>query len=369
MMPAAGARGWTGVALATVALGWLAAGVGLPSSNLFAAIVVGLAVARYAPNVVAVSPLTFRGAQAFTGVVLGTYLHASTLAALGPRWLPVAAVSAATLGLTVAAGLALARATGLDRATASLGMVAGGASGIVAIAGELGADERLVAFMQYLRVLLIVLFTPILVRIAFPEHVAGARGAGAHEAIFGTGAGWALTLAVAVIGTVIAERVRLPGGALLGPLLLAAAITLLGASGGVQVPPLLREGAFAVIGLQVGLGFSRGTLREIARVTAPVIVAIAALGITCFGLAALLTAWAHVSLLDAYLATTPGGLYAVLATAFGSGADTTFVLAVQGVRLLVMIVAAPVVVRWLVRRGDDDDRGAPRDASAAVAGG
>jgi uncharacterized membrane protein AbrB (regulator of aidB expression) len=57
-----------------------------------------------------------------------------------------------------------------------------------------------------------------------------------------------------------------------------------------------------------------------------------------------------VTLLDAYLATTPGGLYAVLATAPGSGADTTFVLAVQTLRMLLMIVVAPALVRALARR-------------------
>jgi uncharacterized membrane protein AbrB (regulator of aidB expression) len=54
-------------------------------------------------------------------------------------------------------------------------------------------------------------------------------------------------------------------------------------------------------------------------------------------------------LLDAYLATTPGGLYAVLPIAFGSGADASFVLAVQGLRILVMVLAAPAIVRLLLR--------------------
>lgn len=56
---------------------------------------------------------------------------------------------------------------------------------------------------------------------------------------------------------------------------------------------------------------------------------------------------AGVSTLTAYLATTPGGLYAVLAVAVGSGADTTFVLAVQVLRLFVMLLAAPVLARRL----------------------
>ena len=63
----------------------------------------------------------------------------------------------------------------------------------------------------------------------------------------------------------------------------------------------------------------------------------------------LLAATTGVGALDAYLATTPGGLYAVLATAQDSGADATFVLAVQVLRLFVMLLSAPLLARWLRR--------------------
>jgi len=141
----------------------------------------------------------------------------------------------------------------------------------------------------------------------------------------------------------------MPAPWLLGPLLLTSVLTLSGATSDVAVPALVREAGFALIGLYIGLGFERDTLRRIARLLLPVALSIAALLAASFGLAALLTLTADVPLLDAYLATTPGGLYAVLPIAYGSGADTTFVLAVQGLRLLAMIVAAPLVVRWLVR--------------------
>jgi membrane AbrB-like protein len=117
----------------------------------------------------------------------------------------------------------------------------------------------------------------------------------------------------------------------------------------VAAPPLLRETAFAAIGLYIGLRFERETLRQIGRLVVPVLISIVALIVGCFALAWVLKETADVSLLDAYLATTPGGLYAVLPLAFGSGADATFVLAVQGLRVLVMVLAAPAVVRLLLR--------------------
>jgi membrane AbrB-like protein len=249
--------------------------------------------------------------------------------------------------LSMGAGRLLARFTPLDVPTATLGMIAGGASGIVTMADDLGGDDRLVAFMQYLRVLVVSLLTPLLVPLAFPgAHSAGDAAGGGP--LLGTPAGWALTIAASLVGAAVAIRLRMPAPVLLGPLILTAVLTLSGAID-TTVPPLLREIGFALIGLYIGLGFDRDTLRQIKRLVLPVSVTIGALLLACFGLGWLLTLTADVSLLDGYLATTPGGLYAVLPIAFGSGADTTFVLAVQGLRLFAMILAAPVVVRWLVR--------------------
>jgi membrane AbrB-like protein len=290
----------------------------------------------------------FPAGQAVAGVVVGTYLHTSTLTGLGARWVAVVLVSAATLAITIGAGVLLARIAPVDPATASLGMVAGGASGIVAMADDLGADDRLVAFMQYLRLAVVVLFTPLIVAIAFPGHAQGGGGI-AHEQLLGTAGGWAMTIAVAAAGALLGPLLRLPAAAFLGPTLLSAVLTLTGVIDDVAVPPLAREAAFAAIGLYIGLRFERATLRQIGRLIGPVIVSIVALIVGCFALAWVLHATADVTLLDAYLATTPGGLYAVLPIAFGSGADATFVLAVQSLRVLVMVLAAPLLVRLLLR--------------------
>jgi uncharacterized protein len=130
---------------------------------------------------------------------------------------------------------------------------------------------------------------------------------------------------------------------------LAGAVTLAAPGLGLAVPPLLREAGFALIGLQVGLRFTAETLREIGALAGPVLLGIVALMLACFGLAVLLAATSPATLLDAYLATTPGGLFAVVAAAFGTGADTTFIVAVQTIRLLVMVLLAPLTVRWASR--------------------
>jgi hypothetical protein len=200
--------------------------------------------------------------------------------------------------------------------------------------------------MQYVRVLVVVLLTPLAIPIAFPGRLGGSVPV-APEALLGHPRDWLLTVAIAVVGALAARVLRIPAGTLLGPMILAGVLTLTGAVDGLSVPPLLREIAFAVIGLQVGLRFTVETVREMGRLVVPVLLGVMGLLAISIALAVVLAATTPVSLLDAYLATTPGGLYAVVAVAFGASANTTFIIAVQGLRLLVMVLIAPLVVRLL----------------------
>ena len=49
--------------------------------------------------------------------------------------------------------------------------------------------------------------------------------------------------------------------------------------------------------------------------------------------------------LEGYLSTSPGGIYAVLATAVETGSNVTFIIAAQVVRVLLMLFAAPLMAR------------------------
>jgi len=318
---------------------------GIPSPTLFAGLLVGMAFAlsgwrRDAPRPIVVA------AQATVGATAGSYVALSTFASLGAHILPVLGAVVVTLAITVLAGELVARLTTLDRATSAFGMIAGGASGIIAIARDLGADERQVALMQYLRVLLIVLITP-LAATAFAGAPTGGGGASPPMHHAGWAADYGYAALASAVGVVFGRLVRLPASSVLGPLLVAGALTVSGATAGARVPGYLQGIAFAAIGVQVGLRFTVGSLREARSVLPVALGTIAVLLLSCAGLGLVLAPLAGVSPLDGYLATTPGGLYAVLATALGSGADSTFVLAFQVLRLLVMLLAAPLLARWL----------------------
>lgn len=318
--------------------------IGLPSPALFGGLAAGLLVSLVARWELEPPKAGVRAAQGTLGVAIGALVQSETLREVGSNAVPILAVSVATLGLSIASGLLLARFTDIDRPTAAFGMIAGGASGVVAIADDLGADNRLVAVMQYLRVLVVVVLIPPLAEGVFP---AGDGGGTSHLADPSDPERLVYLGACIAIGVPLARAVRLPAGTLLGPMICAAAFALAGGDWAAPPPSVLQDVAFIAIGGQVGLRFTPESLRLARRIVLPVLGLVAAVMVLCAGLGVLLSSLADVSEVDGYLATTPGGIYAVLAAGVSTGADTTFVLAVQVVRVFVMLLAAPLIARRL----------------------
>jgi membrane AbrB-like protein len=335
------------VVLGAVVVAVVLALVHVPDAALFGGLVAGLVRALAVPTRSAVPRAANTAAQAVIGVSIGALVQLSTLTAVGEHWLPVLLVTVGTLLLSLGAGLLLRLQPGITPVTGAFSMIAGGASGITAMARDLGADARMVAVLQYLRVLLIVVLMPV----AATTVYGGTAASGSTAA---TGPGWpaglVFTAGCAVVGTVVAHYTHLPVGALLGPMIVAAVVDLTGLSHGAQAPGFLQNAAFLVIGLQVGVSFTRESLRTVGRALPLALALIVVLILACAGLGAALAAATGAGELDAYLATTPGGLYAVLATATSSGADATFVLAVQVLRLFVMLLSAPLLARFLRAR-------------------
>ena len=87
-------------------------------------------------------------------VTIGLSVRRETLSALGSHWPAVVSVTITTLFLSARAGLRLSRQRDVGAVTGVLAMIAGGATGLVAVAHDLGADERLVVITQHLRVVL-----------------------------------------------------------------------------------------------------------------------------------------------------------------------------------------------------------------------
>lgn len=337
---------WFLLGVATAVLSILLDSLDVPSAPLFAALFIAtiFALAGFAPE--SVPRKATLAAQAVLGVLIGALVQPATIRGLAAHAVPVVLVTVVTLMVSIGAGLLIGLRRDVDATTGALALTTGGASAIVALAADLGADIRMVAVIQYLRVGFVTATMPLVA--AFIFHSGVHPGAGPPRAAGFVGL--ALVAFAAPIGLLLARLTSLPAGPLLGPLSISAAITLAGWTHGATVPGALVDLAYVVIGWQAGVRFTRGRLAEIGRVLPTAIALILLVNIICAGLGVVLADLAGASDFEGYLATVPGGIYAALAMAVASRADVTFVLAVHVLRVVLMMFAMPVIARLFHRR-------------------
>jgi uncharacterized protein len=222
-----------------------------------------------------------------------------------------------------------------------------------------GADARMVAFMQYTRVLMVALGTVLVARV-WPGVSAG------HAPI----ADWLAPVAwgnlVAVLVAIVlaqqaARLLRVQAWAVLGPLFV---LTVLHACGWlpIMLPRWLLAATYAAIGWRIGLGFRHEELLYARHALPAIVGAGVVLIVFCAALALCLSRFAHIDALTAYLATSPGGLDTVAIIASSTpGTDLPFVLALQSVRLLIVIGFAPLVTRLVLRHSAHLRKAAPNE--------
>jgi membrane AbrB-like protein len=355
---------WAILLVVTVAVTVPLTKLGVPSAALFAALVVGMVLALMSAGPARVPRRLGVAAQGVLGVYIGTMVQQDALSALRDDWAIVLGVAVGTLVLSVIAGALLGMRRDVTALTGSLALVAGGASGLVAIARELGGDDRVVAVVQYLRVALVTASMPVVVTLIY--HADRARAA--PEAMENSTAPWYLSLAVmvalVVVGALGGRLIRLPGAGLLGPLALTVALEVSGLSFGLSVPVLLVQAGYMLIGWQAGLAFTRESLMSVGRLLPAALGLIVFIGVATAGLGIVLARVAGLTPLEGYLATSPGGVYAVLATAVETGSNVTFVIAAQVVRILLMLFAAPFLARAVVWAGRRFGKGQSRAITA-----
>jgi membrane AbrB-like protein len=344
---------WSLLVVATVGVTYPLTLVGVPSAALFAALAGGIALALTSLAPGGVPRGAGLAAQGVLGVYIGTMVDHDAVGALGPHWPIVVAIAVATLLLSVVCGALLAMHRDITPLTGSLALVAGGASGLVAIARELGGDDRVVSVVQYLRVALVTASMPVVVTLVYHADKSHPSATVNHSDT----APWYLSIgmliALVVVGATAGKLVRLPGAGLLGPLALTVLLQITGLSFGLSVPMVLVQIGYALIGWQAGLAFTRDSLRAVGRMLPTAIGLIVMLSVATAGLGVALAHVAGLTPLEGYLATSPGGVYAVLATAVETGSNVTFIIAAQVVRILLMLFAAPLLARsmvWLSRR-------------------
>jgi membrane AbrB-like protein len=292
--------------------------------------------------------------QTIVGCLIARSITGDIVHAFLRDWPLLLATVLAIIATSGVLGWLISRWQVLPGSTAVWGSAPGGASVMMIMAGAFGADARLVAFMQYLRVVLVAAVASLVARFwvgqAGPSAALG-WGSALHWGDLATldWGGFLATVLIAAGGGAIGMALRIPAGTLLVPMVIAAVLEAMGLVI-IVLPQWLLAITYAFLGWSIGLSFNREILQHAARALLPIMLAIGVMIGVCAALAALLVRYAGIDPLTAYLATSPGGMDSVAIIGAASKADLSFVMALQVVRLVIVLIVGPPLARFIAQR-------------------
>lgn len=339
---------WWGVLLPiSAALAWGLTALQLPAGVLLGCMFGGIVLASHDVRL-KMPPVLFSLAQGVLGCLMAHSLQPAALAKVASGWPVFLLVTSSVIAASALLGWLLMRRQVFPGTTAVWGLAPGAASAMVLMAESYGADVRLVAFMQYLRVAVVTAVAALVAGFWSPHVATTVAG---HTAWLGIDnpAHVAGTVALALGGALLARRLRIPAGSLVLPLVLGSVLQATGTLV-IELPPALLVLAYAFIGWSIGLRFTRAILLYALRALPQVLGAIVALMLVGVGLAAILVHWTGLDPLTAYLATSPGGADSVAVIAATSAVDAGFVMAMQLARFLMVLVLGPQVSKFVATR-------------------
>ena len=289
----------------------------------------------------------FAVAQGIVGCLIAKMVPLSIVGDILGHWLlfstGVVSVLAASCGL----GWLMTRLQILPGTTALWGISPGAASVMTFMAESYGADIRLVALMQYLRVFLVAGIAALVARMFGVSSSYGAAAIVWFPEVHWLPLGE--TLALAIVGPLVARVLKIPAGAFLVPMVAGIVLAHLGIMT-IELPTWLLAASYALVGWNIGLRFTRPLIVHAALALPRILVCTLLLIAACGGIAAFFVLVADVDPLTAYLATSPGGSDSIAIIAASTDCDVSFVMAMQTVRMIAVLLLAPALTKFIAKR-------------------
>ena len=229
-----------------------------------------------------------------------------------------------------------------DFVTSFLSAAPGGLIPMILLGQSYNADDRVIAVVQTLRLILTVLTIPFAFRL-FAGYVPSGN--------IGTGGTFATylpedilpTALACLVGYFLAMIARLPAPSLMGPMIAISVLRLNGLIAS-EVPDSLVAVAQVFIGISIGLRFNGTRVRDIFRdLIHGSVSSLISIGLAV--LFAIITAQFVASPAQSLiLAFTPGGFAEMALIGFGLGMEISFVVSHQLVRFFFIVLIVPVIM-------------------------
>lgn len=241
------------------------------------------------------------------------------------------------------------RIAGYSMDTAMYSGVPGGVSAVTLMAADSQADLRVVGLTHAVRILVLLLAIPPALNLI--GHVSlQSRSMTLAEWLAVPAFGDALLLTGAgVIGMWLGRRLHLPNPLLFGPVLLSGALHITGVTEA-AIPPTIVALAQIIIGVSVGVRFGGTSLAAVGMNLLMAVLQALALLLIAIAAAWLVHAITGYSAAAALLAYMPGGAPELSLVALSLGIDPAFVTSHHLLRITVLIMVMPLLLKAFQRR-------------------
>ncbi|MCF2904681.1 AbrB family transcriptional regulator [Octadecabacter sp. CECT 8868] len=279
--------------------------------------------------------------RSILGVAVGSTFTVALVVSMAAAWTTLILVPVMVFLIGLVGVPYFQKLWGFDFATSYYSAMPGGLQDMLLFGEEAGGDVRALSLIHATRVMVIVAALPFILKGYWGVDLSNPPGAPASDLPLSQ----MVLLAVAgLAGWRMAKAVGMIGASILGPMILAAILALLGI---LQYRPPAEAIWVAqfYIGMTVGSKYAGVTGEELRRVV------VAALGfcVILLILAALFVEAIHVlelaPPLETLLAFAPGGQAEMTVLALIAGADMAFVIAHHVLRIVTVIVGAPLAAR------------------------
>ena len=153
-------------------------------------------------------------------------------------------------------------------------------------------------------------------------------------------------IALAIAGGLLGAKLKIPAGALIG-----AMVTIIVFKMTMKMHWEIPKGfSFALqvfVGMMVGATFQPELLHVMKKIALPVIISCVVLVGGGVIMAIIFTRMGLLDIGTAYLGTSPGAMSALIVLAFDSGARPMLVVCFHFVRVVFVILTAPLIFKWL----------------------
>lgn len=267
---------------------------------------------------------------------------------------PIVLMFCVCIALNLVFGVIVLRTTALDIGTALLSITPGGATDMVFVAADIGADTGMVGVMQSLRMI----FSNCILTIIFVAMI------NRHNRVTGKAAETEKTkeprkekaqrpknyvlrvigmYAVATCGGLIFRAFGVPGGTLVGAMIFTVIHNCL--FGKVEYPTVIKKYQQVVTGAYIGVGITAQTLALIPSVAIGMVFSVVDIMVYVLLMSLILRRTSRMDYGTSLLCSTPGGIGEVSILSEELGTDTATVALMNTARMILVVATFPVMLQ------------------------